>query len=655
MMNNFAKKGREMLQTKLFGFFILAVILFWLKTYTAYRQEFNLGVENGMQEFLLFINPISSAVFVFGLALLAKGRKAYRWMISLNFLMSFLLFANIMYYRFFTDFITLPTLAQISNAGDLGQSVGALFNWYDPLYFIDTLLLLSLYLFKQVKPEDRRMNRKLVAAVLTFAVAFFAVNLALAEKDRPELLKRTFDRNYIVKYLGMYNYTVYDAIQNTKTYAQRATANSSDITEVVNYTQAAATKPNPDYFGKAKGKNVIYIHLESMQNFLIDYKLNGEEVTPFLNSLANGKDFNYFDNFFHQTGQGKTADAEFILENSLYGLPQGAAFTIHSQNTYQSAPAILGQRGYTSASFHGNNGTFWNRDKIYKSFGFEHFFDSSYFDMKEEDVLNYGLKDKPFFEQSIPLIESLKQPFYAKFITVTNHHPYPLDPDEATIEKHVTGDSSVDNYFQTARYADEALEQFFKYLKESGLYDNSVIIMYGDHYGISANHNKAMTEVIGEEVDKFENAQLQRVPLLIRVPGVEGKAMHQYGGQIDLMPTLMHLMGIDTKDYVMFGSDLFSKEHRQIVPFRNGDFVTPEVTALKGKYYDNKTGELIEENEEILQDEATVNTMLELSDKVVNGDLLRFYTPKGFKPTNPEDYNYLNKSAEEPSDTTERE
>ncbi|TKI09307.1 glycerol phosphate lipoteichoic acid synthase, partial [Bacillus cereus] len=88
----------------------------------------------------------------------------------------------------------------------------------------------------------------------------------------------------------------------------------------------------------------IYIHLESFQNFLIDYKLNGQEVTPFLNSFTKDANTLYFDNFFHQTGQGKTSDAEFMLENSMFGLPQGSVFTTKSHNTYQSAPAILGQQ-----------------------------------------------------------------------------------------------------------------------------------------------------------------------------------------------------------------------------------------------------------------------------------------------------------------------
>lgn len=389
----------------------------------------------------------------------------------------------------------------------------------------------------------------------------------------------------------MYNYSIYDSVETMKASSQRALADSSDITEVINYTHANYAEPNKEYFGAAKGMNVIYLHLESFQNFLIDYKLNGEEVTPFLNSLAKDKNTKYFDNFFHQTGQGKTSDAEFMLENSLYGLPQGSAFITKAQNTYQAAPSILKDYGYSSAVFHGNNGSFWNRNEVYKSFGFDHFFDASYYDTSSsKDMAEYGLLDKPFYEQSASLLSSIPQPFYTKFITVGNHFPYNINQDLVTINKADTGDSSVDDYFQTARYTDEAIEQAFNQLKEQGLYDNSMIVLYGDHYGISDNHNKAMAQVMGKEITPYESANLQRVPLFIHVPGMKGGISHTYGGQTDLLPTLLHLLGIDTKEYIQFGSDLLSDEHNEIVPFRNGDFVSPEIDSINEKLYDNKTG-----------------------------------------------------------------
>ncbi len=635
------KKGD--LLNKFLGIYILAVFMLWAKTYITQATQFELGVEGSLQQFLLLINPLGSAMLFLGFSFIFKGKRKYTSLAVIYTLMSILLFANVVYYRFFSDFITLPTVLQTQNFGDLGGSVLSLLKPYDLLFFVDVLVVLYICFSKKVKKDTNRVGFKKSVAVMAFALGLSMLNLGLAEADRPQLLTRGFDRNYIVKYLGMYNYTIYDSVETVKASSQRALADSSDVTEAINFTKSNYAEPNPEYFGAAKGMNVIYLHLESIQEFLIDYKLHGEEVTPFLNSLAKDQNTLYFDNFFHQTAQGKTADAEFMLENSLFGLPQGSAYITKGHNTYQAAPGILKDHGYTSAVFHGNGGSFWNRNVIYKSFGYDKFFDASYYDTSApEDMAEYGLLDKPFFEQSASLLNTLPQPFYTKFITVAHHFPYKIDQELTTIEKATTGDSSVDNYFQTARYADEAIEQFFNQLKESGLYENSMIVMYGDHYGISDNHNKAMEQIIGKEITPYESASLQRVPLFIHVPGMEGGVNHTYGGQIDLLPTVLHLLGVDSQNYVQFGSDLLSEEHHEVVPFRNGDFMSPTISSVDEKFYDSQTGLLLDDSqlESANAIKGEVDYKLKLSDKVVNGDLLRFYTPTGFTQVDPSQYDY---------------
>ncbi|MGA3674539.1 LTA synthase family protein [Lysinibacillus agricola] len=634
---------KDNLLNNFLGIYLLAVLMLWIKTYIAQTTQFDLGVEGFLQQFLLLINPLGSAMLFLGIAFLFRGKRKYTSLVVVYTLMSIILYSNVVYYRFFSDFITLPTVFQTQNFGDLGSSVLSLIKPYDILFFVDVFVMFYLRFSKKIQKETNRFGYKKAMTIIACALVVSFLNLGLAEADRPQLLSRGFDRNYIVKYLGIYNYTIYDSVETIKASSQRALADSSDVTEVINYTKSNYAKPNAEYFGAAKGMNVIYLHLESFQNFMIDYKLNGEEVTPFLNSLAKDKNTMYFDNFFHQTGQGKTSDAEFMLENSLFGLPQGSAYITKAQNTYQAAPSILKDYGYTSAVFHGNNGSFWNRNEIYKSFGFDYFFDASYYDTSSsENMAEYGLLDKPFFEQSESLLSSLPQPFYTKFITVGNHFPYQMNQDLVTIDKAATGDTSVDSYFQTARYADEAIEQMFNQLKESGLYDNSMIVLYGDHYGISDNHNDAMEQVIGKEITPYESANLQRVPLLIHVPGMQGETNHTYGGQTDLLPTLLHLLGVDTQKFVQFGSDLLSKEHDEVVPFRNGGFVSPTIYSVNGKFYDNKTGLLLDDSQlEFAKTmKSEVDHKLELSDKVVNGDLLRFYTPTGYTPVDPSQYNY---------------
>ncbi|MFP3322474.1 LTA synthase family protein [Planococcus sp. SIMBA_160] len=623
--------------------FLIAVVMLWAKTYISQKTQFTLEVEGGLQEFLLLINPLGSALLLLSLSLFFKGARKYWVLLSIYLGMSILLYANIVYYRFFSDFITLPTLFQTQNFGDLGGSVLTLIQPLDILFFADVLLLGALILSKRMEKDMRTIKKRMALPLIAAALLISLFNLSLAESDRPDLLTRGFDRTYIVKYLGMYNYALYDTVESLKASSQRVMADSDDNTEVLNYTKSNYASPNEAYFGAAEGMNVIYLHLESFQTFLIDYELDGQEVTPFLNSMVDDQNTMYFDNFFHQTAQGKTSDAEFMLENSLFGLPKGSAFITKGQNTYQAAPAILKEEGYTSAVFHGNNGTFWNRSEIYKSFGYDHFFDiESYPNTTEADMAEYGLMDKPFFEQSAPLLESLPEPFYTKFITVAHHFPYKMDQQMATIEKGTTGDASVDNYFQTARYADEAIKQFFEQLEASGLADNTMIIMYGDHYGISDNHNEAMAEVLSKDITPVENAKLQRVPLFIHVPGMDGGLNDTYGGQIDLLPTVLHLLGVDTQNYVHFGTDLLSEEHEELVMFRNGDYVSPEAYSIGEAFYDPDSGLPLEEGQleeaEMLKQRGRYE--LQLSDGVVNGDLLRFYTPVGFTLVDPADYYY---------------
>lgn len=656
------KKTQAILNTRL-GFFTLAVLLFWAKTYYSYQTAFSLGVTGPLQQFILFINPVATTLFIFSIALyFKKPRRAYIALFVLYLLATALLYSNVIYYREFTDFLTVNTmLGAKSVAGGLNTSAFALTSFADIFYILDFIILLGLLLSKQVKMDHRPFKKRYAFAMTVLSVAIFGANLSIAESNRPQLLTRTFDRNYIVKYLGLNVFTVYDGIKTAQANQVKANADSSDMDEVISYLNEHRAAANPATFGSAKGKNVIYIHLESFQQFLIDYKLKDEngvehEVTPFLNSLYHDQSTTSYENFFHQVGQGKTSDAETLLENSLFGLPQGSAFTqAGSSNVFQAAPQILRDNGnYTSAVFHGNVGSFWNRDNTYKSFGFNYFFDASYYDVSDGNTLEYGLKDKLLFQESTQYLEQLPQPFYAKFLTVTNHFPYPLDDDNVEFPRATTGDSTIDGYFATAHYLDQSVKEFFDYLKASGLYDNSMIVLYGDHYGISNSRNPSLAPLLGktsEEWTDYDNALVQRVPFMYHIPGqTNGGIKSEFGGQIDVLPTLLHLLGVDTTNedgFIQFGTDLTSPEHDQTVAFRNGSFVTPKYTVMGTKIYDTKTGALITDpSEEVLAEVEVLRTgvekQLNLSDSIINSDLLRYYTPANFTPVDPTVFNYKN-------------
>ncbi|MDT2524871.1 LTA synthase family protein [Enterococcus raffinosus] len=651
-----------MFKTKMnarFGFFLLLTLLLWGKSVFAYFIDFDLRLDNALQVFILLINPIATTMLFLSIFLfIRRTRAAYVTGYLIYLLLSILLFANVVYYQEFTDFLTIDTILGAGKvASGLGESAIRLFRPHDILYFLDCIAVLAALLLKKIPLDTRPVRGKFAFMTTIASLLFLLGNIALAETSRPGLLTRTFSRDYLVKYLGINAYTVYDGIKTYQVSQIRAQASPNDMAVIADKLRQRPKEKNEETFGLAKGKNIIYVHLESAHQFLIDYKLKDEngiehEVMPFVNSLYHSNNSFSFDNFYHQVSAGKTSDAETLLENSLFGLNQGSLFSqLGGKNTFNAAPALLDQKlGYTTAAFHGNAGNFWNRNETYKKFGYQHFFDASYYKLDDENSFQYGLHDKPFFQQSVKYLEHLQQPFYAKFLAVSNHYPFSELPEaENGFPKVNTGDSTIDGYFATANYTDTAIKEFFDYLKASGLYENSMIVLYGDHYGISDSRIKDTKELFGkEDWTTFDTIQAQKVPLIIHIPGQDkGTINHTYGGQVDVLPTLLSLIGYESDHLMLLGQDLLSPNRDEVVAFRNGNFVTKDYSYHKGDVYDNQTGDLLNfSHPEIVESakevKKKVDEQLATSDQINNGDLLRFYYDSGIKPVKTEDINYKN-------------
>lgn len=645
------------------GFVLTLLLLYWFKTMWAYSVDFNLDIQGPYQIFLAVINPLPISLLFIGLALYIKRTKLFYSLAFGIYLLLFIwLISNSIYYREFTDFVTVNTmLASSKVSAGLGAAALELFRPWDVIYILDFPILAFFFFKKWIRMDNRPFNKRASFAVTSLSAMLFSANLFLAEIDRPELLTRGFSNYYVVRALGLPAFLGYSANQTYAANKERSKASKADLKPVEEYIQQHYAKPNPEYFGMAKGRNVIYIHLESFQQFLIDYKLKVDdkeyEVTPFLNSLYHSKETFAFSNVFNQVKAGKTSDAETMIETGLFGLNQGSFMVNYGgTNTQQAAPFILSKNGYnSSAVFHGNAGSFWNRNTAYKQWGYNYFFDASYFTKQNSsNSFQYGLNDKYMLKDSIKYLERLQQPFYTKFITVSNHYPYTtsLSGDDLGFPLAKTQDETINGYFATANYLDSSIKAFFDYLKESGLYKNSIIVLYGDHYGISNSRNPALAPLLGKNSEtwsSYDNAMLQRVPYMVVIPGMDkGGIIDTYGGEIDMLPTLEHLLGIESNKFLQVGQDMLSPEHDQIVAFRSANyFVTPEYTSYSGRTYYTKTGEEITNPDEKTKEELdkireAANLQLKISDSIQTGDLLRFFKGNDLGKVNPEDYSYTN-------------
>ncbi|WP_165602779.1 LTA synthase family protein [Lederbergia galactosidilytica] len=599
--------------------YLIAVSLLWIKISILYKWCFQINTQSFWDIFLLEATTLSSLLGIFSIGFLFKKHRT-RISVILYLFLTAILYGNVLYYRFYIDFVTVPVLFQFKNVGGLSQSTLELIKFYDVFLFLDCLGLILLAKWQVLKQYTLSIRKKTFQILIGFVVIIPIVASCFYHSG---FWNQSYDKELIVKSLGLYSYHIFDIYQNSKSSMKSVLADSSEVEEIASYVKKKQGSDSiSKYHGVASGKNVIVIFLESTQAIVMDREIDGQEVTPYLNQLK--QESLYFPNFYHQTAQGKTSDAEFILDNSLYPLSGGSVFVRKTNNHFVALPKILKEHEYYSASFHGNDAFFWNREVAYESFGYDRFFSKKDFEVNEENSINYGLKDIDFFQQSIPYLSELPEPYYAKFLTLTNHFPYLLDPEDQWISEPETGQGMVNRYFTTVRYEDEAIKTFFEEIKETEIYDNSIFVLFGDHYGISKSYYDALGEVLGHEITANDDMELQKVPLLIHIPGMDGQEMMTVGGQVDLRATILDLLGVSEPDGALsFGKSLLMDDPKRFVAFRDGSFTTSKYSYIDHTCYAKETGKKVKRNfcSPYFSD---VQQELNDSDKIIYGDLLRF-------------------------------
>ncbi|WP_449537684.1 LTA synthase family protein [Ferdinandcohnia sp. Marseille-Q9671] len=593
--------------------------ILWIKTVLVCFLGFHLSIQSFFDIVLMLTSSIGSLLVVAGISFYFSEKVKRTVLFILLFVGTGVLYGDLLYYRFYIDFVTIPILFQFDNVGGLSASTIELMSPWDLFLFID-LFLVGWFLFKTRKtplPVQKQTKKKYI--VVSSSLVIMTICLGLVQSVH--LFSESYNREQMVKSLGPLNYHVYDIALGIKAPLQRFIVTEADTVAAQEYLQRDDTE-RTDLFGIAKGKNIIFISLESTQDFVIDLVVNGEEVTPFLNDLS--KESFYFNQVYDQTAQGKTSDAEIMIDTSLYPLASGSVFVRRPENTYDSLPHILKENNdYYAAAFHGNVSTFWNRDVMYKALGYDKYFSKEYYTVTEENSINYGLKDIPFFEQSIQYLETLPEPYYAKFLTLTNHFPFLLEEEDMFIEPANTEEDVVNRYVTTVRYLDKAIETFFADLKEKGMYEDTVFVLAGDHYGISEEYEDSLHELLGEEVHIGNQIKHKQVPVIIHVPGQDGETITTQGGEIDIRPTLLHLLGMNAEDSYSFGHNLFTRESDHPVIFRDGSFISEDYIYKDTSCYSKENGEVVEAQHcepylEVVREELT------LSDSIIFGDLLRF-------------------------------
>ena len=376
-----------------------------------------------------------------------------------------------------------------------------------------------------------------------------------------------------------------------------------------------------DYAGTMEGKNVIIVQLESMQEFLVNKTINGKEITPNLNKFIN--DNINISNMFMQS-YSTTADSEFSTITSLYPVENGMAFSRYYKNTYDDMFKMFHQQDYTTSYMHGNLGYFWNRANVYGNMQVDHVELKDSFEDTSEDVMGY-LSDELLYKQAVEKLKNYKEPFMSLIVSASSHTGFTLDglQDRGKINIDVGKykDTFFGNYLESANYADYAFGIFIDELKKAGLYDDSVIIVYGDHNGLDM-YNNEMLDFLGELDGNITDTDIKlnyiRVLAGMKIPGLNNLRIEKPVSKLDIKPTLAYLFNLDPG--VSLGTNMLAR--KDFICLNNERIVT-ENYYFDENWYDIQTGEIVEPNEELKKYYNDMKTELDISKSIVLENLLK--------------------------------
>ena len=395
------------------------------------------------------------------ISFLFKGKGRIIYCLAFNFVFTIILLVDIWYLRGFGTMPSFYIFQQSANLDNLSDSILSLINIIDIFFLVDIIIFLSVYIF--FRRALSASNRNIKIFVISFLVAtamiiftqpvrnFFVVT-PVSDIISP------FDANetsFNISPLGYHLYSTYTFIRDSRTIS--LTAGQSEAISKW-YKDKQENLPDNKYKGMFKGKNVIYIQVESLEKFVIGNKINGQEITPVLNSLLNNSI--YFDNFHEQINQGSSSDADLMVNSSVYPLRVGSTFFRYPSNKYNSMPEIMKKLGYYTVAAHPDRGSFWNWMPALESMGFDKTIDFNQITLDE--VFPIGPSDGSFLRQMGERMTKYKEPFYSFNITLTSHMPFLLPENYKKLKLDADFDKTyLGGYFQCVNYTDARIGDFY--------------------------------------------------------------------------------------------------------------------------------------------------------------------------------------------------
>lgn len=521
---------------------------------------------------LVIITLILSIMFLFKY----KGKM---WTaLIINVIITILFIADIWYYRNNGTFLSIRHLLHPEIFNPIGKNL-INFRPVDLLFVIDFIVFFILFKFDKLRKynDNSRLSLRILKTAIVFSLSALIIFIShyiidikgtIPGQSFLRLSWAPFQTFSDMSPLGYHGFDLKYFVGRNK---ELSDSDINDVQSWINNNKEDI--PDNEYFGMLKGKNLIAIQVESLENFVINKKVYGQEITPTLNKLLSGS--LYFDNIYEQNNSGTSSDCDLMVNTSIFPIRATSTFPTYPWTKYNSLQNILNNEGYTTISTHTELPGSWNWAEPHKSFGADKLWDINEFNIDE--VIGPGLSDESYLKQIANKIKSENQPFYTFIATLTSHGPFEMPEDKKLLNlPKELDDNMLGGYFQSVRYADEAIKLFIEELEKNGQLDNTVLMIYGDHGGVHKFYEEEIKDAPLNEDWWQENDK--KIPFIIYNKDLKATTISKAGGQVDFLPTISYLLGVERSkfDNTSMGRVLVNT-NRNATILNNGDIMgTPK-------------------------------------------------------------------------------
>lgn len=514
---------------------------------------------------------------------LSVRKKLSKLVYSIFFFVSFSFFlTNGIYYSMTSSYFDFSLLGMASEGS--GYIIDAIKTGNKIIYLMAIVVILLYILARKYFKEKTRVtaNYKRILQILVIFAVIHALIPLLYGKSNSTLTWNTWsnprdiynnfnDNNKSMRISGLYEYTTRNFYI---TYLKAKKANNVKELEFLNEVYSIEEPPyQTNYTGMFEGKNVIYLQLEGIDEWLLD-----EETMPTLYNMQNNA-LNFINHYSYYNGGGSTFNSEFAV-NTGFLTPVSYnqnAYTFSRNNFDYSMARLFKKKGYSVNAFHMNTKEYYSRGANYDNWGYD-----NYYGLKDQDTYtdNSYILDRELIlnEKFSELLFPTDKPFVDYIISYSNHMPFTNtkgvcqlllekqkeeilanDPNAVIEEKTYTEEEC--SRLQ-ARETDNMINLLITKLRDNNLLENTVIVAFADHYLYTLTDQNILAQY--KETD---NNLINHTPFLIWKDGMKKQTIKEVTSQLNILPTTINLFGLEYHPNYYIGSDALNPDYKGYVFF----------------------------------------------------------------------------------------